>query len=156
VKTILFLCSLLLAAHCSHAQGGAPIKATATMHPDGTRSTTVTDPEKRTTEETLLDASGKTIRRIVYPLDDRNQPRGAIVHDAKGKIVYKSKYLRDSADRIQEETIMSETGETIRRRVYTYGANNKVSGVDEYDANGVLIPRAVKPSPGRPDKKKKR
>jgi hypothetical protein len=78
------------------------------------------------------------------------------VHDAKGKIVYKSKYLRDSADRIQEETIMSETGETIRRRVYTYGANNKVSGVDEYDANGVLIPRAVKPSPGRPDKKKKR
>jgi hypothetical protein len=122
-------------------------------------STTVTDPEKRTTEETLLDSQGKTIRKIVYPLDDRDQPRGALVYDAKGKLVYKSRYQRDAEERIAEETVMNEAGATIRRRVYTYGTGNKVTNVDEYDANGALIPRAAtaKPTPpARPDKKKKR
>ena len=136
---------------------GTTIKATATMHPDGTRSTTVTDPDKRTTEETWLDASGKTLRRIVYPLDERDMPAGANVFDKNGKLTYKSTYTRDSADRIGDETIYSANGQMLRRRVYQYDARNKISGVEEYDAKGTLIPRAVeKTSPARPDKKKKR
>ena len=156
VRTLpLLLVSAILLCH-AQAQSDAPIKATTTMHADGTRSTTVTNPETRTTEETLLDSNGKTIRRIVYALDERDLPTGATVYDKAGKVTYKSTYKRDTADRISEEAIVSANGQPLRRRVYSYGANNKISGVDEYDSNGALIPRAVKTSPGRPDKKKKR
>ena len=153
---LILLGAAVLGSGSAQAQSDAPIKATATMHADGTRSQTVTDPEKRTTEETLLDSNGKTIRRIVYPLDDRDLPTGATVYEKDGKISYRAAYKRDSADRISEETILAPNGQTLRRRVYAYGANNKISGVEEYDSNGALIPRAVKTSPGRPDKKKKR
>ncbi|HEX8312250.1 MAG TPA: hypothetical protein VF614_13090 [Chthoniobacteraceae bacterium] len=152
----LLLVSAAILSH-AHAQSDAPIKATTTMHADGTRSTTVTNPDARTTEETLLDSGGKTIRRIVYALDERDLPTGATIYEKDGKMSFKSTYKRDSADRISEETILSANGQTLRRRVYSYGANNKISGVDEYDSNNALIPRApVKTSPARPDKKKKK
>src|SRR5688572_22414853 len=75
---------------------GNAIKATMTTHPDGTRSTLVVDPEKQTAEQTQQDANGKTLSRVVYPLDARNQPLGAITYDAKGAVLYKSSYKRDA------------------------------------------------------------
>ena len=45
-------------------------------------------------------------------------------------------------------------GQFLRKRVYSYGTKNKVSRVDEYDANGVLI--APPPRAGVADKKKRK
>ena len=136
------------------AQESGAIKATTTLHPDGTQTVTVTDPEKRTTEETLQTSQGKVLRKTTYLLDDSNQPLGAIAYDAKGGILYRASYKRDGMNRIDEETISGPDGQMIRRRVYTFGANNKVTRVDEYDAKGNLLVPPKKTS-GRPDKKKR-
>jgi hypothetical protein len=140
-------------AHGQLTRGDA-IKATTTVHPDGTRSTLLVNPEAQSAEETFYDSGGKVTGKTVYPLDGQNQPIGAISYNAKGAVVTKSSYQRDAAGRISEETITSSTGQFLRRRVYSYGATNKVSRVDEYDANGALI--APPPRAWTPEKKKKR
>jgi hypothetical protein len=149
--------SALLVLFAALAQAQAPIRATTTLHPDGNRTTTIVDPEKMTAEETLTDAKGKTLRKVTYLLDEQNQPLGSIAYDAKGTILYRASYKRDAAGRIEEENISSAEGEFIRKRVYVYGAQNKVINAIEYDAQGRVIPKARKAtavSPGRPDKKK--
>lgn len=154
----LILC--LAAAPLAQAQltRGDAIKATTTVQADGSRSTLVVNPEAQSAEETFYDTAGKVTRKIVYPLDAQNQPIGAINYDAKGAIIAKSSYVRDELGRISEETITSPAGQMLRRRVYAYATQNKISRIDEYDANGVLIVPA-KPEIRRatiPDKKKRK
>lgn len=148
---------LLLAVPLAQAQlsKGDAIKATTTVHADGTRSTLVVNPEAQSAEETHYDLAGKVTQRITYPLDGRNQPIGAITYNAKDQIVAKSSYKRDESGRIAEETITNASGAFLRRRQYSYSTQNKISRIDEYDANGVLIapPRPV--SAAKPDKKKR-
>jgi hypothetical protein len=155
VKRLAVLIITAATAAALGQEGGAPIKVAITTHGDGTRTSTVTDPEKHTTEETLTDHAGKTIRKTIYKLDDRNQPTGATVYESKGRILYTSAYQRDGADRIAEEVITSPAGQLLRRRVYSYGAKNKVARVDEFDGAGNLLIPPQKQSPGRPDKKKR-
>src|SRR4051812_4539932 len=97
------LTALPFAATLLQAQDS--IKATTTVHDDGTQTNTVMDPEKRTTEETLQTKQGKVLRKTTYLLDDRNQPLGAIVYDAKGTVLYRSSYKRYGMNRIDEETV---------------------------------------------------
>jgi hypothetical protein len=156
-KALLLALSFALAATASlSAQDGA-IKATTTLHPDGTQSDTVFDPEKRTAEETTRTSAGKTLRKITYLLDDQNQPLGSMTYDAKGTLLFRATYKRDGAGRIDEETISSATGQMMRRRVYSYGPNNKVIKLDEYDGNGNLVARPTKQTQSRakPDKKRR-
>lgn len=147
---------LLAAAPLASAQftKGDAIKATTTVHSDGTRSTLLVNPEIQSAEETFYDVGGKVTGKIVYPLDPQNQPIGAITYNAKGVVIAKSSYKRDASGRIGEETITSAAGQFLRRRIYSYSTQNKISRVDEYDANGVLI--APPPRAAVADKKKKR
>ena len=133
---------------------GDAIKATTTVHPDGTKSTLVVNPEAQSAEEMFYDIGGKVTQKIVYPLDPQNQPIGAITYNAKGTVIAKSSYQRDAAGRIGEETITSAAGQFLRRRVYSYSTQNKISRVDEYDANGVLI--APAPTAAVAGKKKRK
>ncbi len=132
---------------------GDAIKATTTVHADGSRSTLVVNPEAQSAEETFYDTAGKVTQKIVYPLDGQNQPIGAINYSAKGAVIAKSSYQRDAYGRISEETITSATGQFLRRRVYSYGVQNKVLRVDEYDENGVLI---APPKAAAPERKKRK
>jgi hypothetical protein len=159
VKIFAFIICLA-AAPLARAQltKGDAIKATTTVHSDGTKSTLLVNPEAQSAEETFYDSGGKVTQKIVYPLDPQNQPIGAITYNAKGAVVAKSSYQRDAYGRIGEETITSGTGQFLRKRVYSYGTQNKISRVDEYDANGVLIappPRATSKT-AVAEKKKKR
>jgi hypothetical protein len=159
VKSFLLIFTVAFAslAQAQLTKGDA-IKATTTVHPDGTRSTLVVDPSKATAEEIFYDGGQRVLRKIVYPLDAQNQSIGAITYDAKGTIVSKSSYKRDETGRIAEETITSNSGQFLRRRVYSYSSQNRISRVDEFDATGQQImppPRAAKTSPGRPDKKRR-
>ena len=114
------------------------------------------EPVAQSAEETFYDIGGKVTQKIVYPLDPQNQPIGAITYTAKGAVIAKSSYQRDASGRIGEETITSAAGQFLRRRVYSYSTQNKISRVDEYDANGVLIAPPVPPKAAVADKKKKR
>ena len=148
--------SLLLLSPVSLFAQYDTIKASTTFHPDGTQTNSVFDPEKRTTEETTLTKQGKVLRKVIYLLDDRNQPLGAVVYDGKGTVLYRSSYKRDGMGRIDEENVSSNDGKPLRRRVYTYGGNNKIARVDEFDPAGNLIvqPSKTNQSRGRRDKKR--
>ena len=151
-RLVLFL---TLAAAEACAQDYAPIKAVTTVHGDGSKSATVTNPDAGTMEEAVTDAAGKLLRKVVYQLNETGQPKNAIFYDAKGKITTKATYERDGADRIGRETIFSANDIVLRKRIYHYDAKNRVSGIDEFDSDGRPIPKAVRVSPGRPDKKKR-
>jgi hypothetical protein len=146
------LLTVVLAAWPARAQSNGVLRATTTLHPDGTRTVSIVDPDKHSSEETDQDANGKILRKTTYLLDDRSQAFGSITYDAKGVILYRTSYRRDNMGRIDEESITTAAGQPLRRRVYTYGAGNKVTNIEEFDANGnpVVPPRAA-----RADKKKR-
>jgi len=154
VQPLAFLL-ILLAAPLARAQftRGDAIKATTTVHSDGTRSTMLVNPETQSAEAIYYDLGGKVTQKIVYPLDGQNQPVGSVSYNAKGAIVAKSSYVRDGSGRISEETLTAANGQFLRKRVYSYSTKNKISRVDEYDANGVLL---TPPRAAVPDKKRKR
>ncbi|MGV3530818.1 MAG: hypothetical protein ACO1QR_00505 [Chthoniobacteraceae bacterium] len=157
-RAIFLVLSVVIASAAPMSAQDGAIKATTTAHPDGTQSDTIFDPEKRTAEETTRTKAGKVLRKITYLLDDQNQPLGSMTYDAKGTLQFRASYKRDGMGRIDEETISNPNGQLIRRRVYTYGANNKVIKLEEFDANGNRVEKrpTTNQSRGIPDKKKNR
>lgn len=114
------------------------IKETTRVFPDKSTATTVTDPEKRTSEETYRDAAGKVLRRTVYPLNDQNFARGAIHYDAKGVLVYKEVYVYDVTGRITESKLFTRDNQPKGKLVFVYD-NNNVARIEDYDEFGNLI-----------------
>jgi hypothetical protein len=120
------------------------IKATTLVFPDRSTATTITDPDKHTSEQTVRDASGKVLRRTVYPLNDRNFARGAIHYDAKGVVVYKEVYVFDYAGRITESKLFTKDNQPKGKLVFIYEGENKAR-IEDYDEFGNLItPAATK------------
>jgi antitoxin component YwqK of YwqJK toxin-antitoxin module len=132
-----------LGSATAHAQG--VIRAKSTFYQDGSRSSTIVDPDKMTAEETVTDAKGKVLRKVTYVLDETEQPIGSITYDPKGNVMYRASFKRDANGRVAEENISSAEGVFLRKRVYVYGAQNKVANVIEYDAEGhVITPATVR------------
>ncbi len=142
--------ALLCAAITASAQDSyGTIRATTKLRPDGTTSTTITDPEKRTAEETISDANRKVLRKTTYILGERDISIGAIFADAKGKVIYKASYVRDGAGRVIETAFTSPEDKYLGKRIFVYGAGDAVARVEDYDAQGRLIARpaaATKPT----------
>jgi hypothetical protein len=156
MKALLVL--LLLAAPLACAEEYGAIKATTKLRGDGSTSTTILDPEKKTAEETITLPGGKVQRKVTYFMDDRNFAYGAIFYDGAGNIIYKAGYKRDERGRVTESSFTSKDGRYLGKRVFQYTSGDQASLVEDYDAAGKLIPANVpKPvGPGIPDKKKKR
>ena len=154
--TAIFLASLLLAAPLTRAQNEVygTIKATTKLRPDGSKSTTIVDPEKRTAEETITDAGGKPTRKITYLMGDGDLAVGAIFCDAKSKVIYRASYKRDSYGHIAESSFTSPDGKYLGKRLFFYGAGDKVARIEDYDANGQLI-SAPQDSTGKSAKKRR-
>jgi len=158
VRKVFLPITALLLAPLLHAfgQGEAAgvIKATTKLWEDGSKSTTIVDPDQRTAEETVTNAAGKTLRKITYLLDERNFALGAIHYDAKGGIRYKETYTRDAADHVIESAYAGPDGRALGRRVFVY-RGDKLTGVEDYDAQGNKITPAQPASQARPDKHKR-
>jgi hypothetical protein len=156
VKTpaLLFL-TVLLAASVAHAQESyGTIRVTTKMLEGGFKSTTILDPEKHTAEETLVDAGGKTVKKITYLLGDRDLSIAAIFADGKGNVTYKASYQRDAAGRVTESSFTSPDGRYLGKRIFTYGVGDKVIEMKDFDAQGRLISPAPTAS-GKPAKKRR-
>jgi hypothetical protein len=150
VKILTLVFALLCAATLARAQENyGTIRSTTKMFEDGSKSTTLMDPEKRTAEETTYDAKGKVTRKITYLLGDGDLSIGAIFYDAKGNVTYKASYKRDGSGRVIESTFTSPDEKYLGKRRFIYGAGSKTS-VEDYDANGALITRAQPTSGARP------
>jgi len=112
------------------------IHATTVLHEDGTRTVTITDPEKHTSEASTYDGRDKVLQKIVYALDDQNQVVTGVVYTADNKPVFKAAYKRDDSNRISEEDDYTMDDQLIRRFVYEFGGNGKVVRIRAYDSQG--------------------
>jgi hypothetical protein len=128
------------------------IKATTKLRPDGSRATTIVDPDKRTAEETVTDSGGHILKKTVFLLEERNFAHAAIHYDAKGSIRYKENYKRDGADRISESILFSKDDAPLGRRVFQYDTRGRAE-IQDYDASGNLI---VRPQTAKPVNKRRR
>ena len=121
-----------------NAPPSGAIKATTLVFPDRSTATTITDPEKRTTVETVRDASGRVMRRTVFPLNDQNFARGAIHYNAKGVVIYKEVYVFDDAGRITVSKLFTRDNQPKGKRVFVYESDTKAR-IEDYDEFGNLI-----------------
>jgi hypothetical protein len=152
----LLLTALLLAAPFLRAQETyGTIKATTKLRPDGSSTTTIVDPEKHTAEETVNDAAGKPLKKITYLLGDRDLAVGAIFADAKGNVIYKVSYQRDAYGHVVESSFTAPDGRYLGKRIFVFGAGDKVTEMQDYDANGQLIAPAAPAITGKPEKKRR-
>jgi len=146
----LFFASLLLVGPLAQAQETyGTIRSTTKLRPDGSKSTTVLDPDKRTAEETIYDARDKPMKKITYLLGEKDLAIGAIFADGKGNVSYKASYQRDGYGRVVESSFTSPDGRHLGKRVFSYGAGDKVTLMQDYDAQGQLI------TPAQPVKKRR-
>jgi hypothetical protein len=147
-----FLATLFVAAPLLRAQESfGTIRATTKLRADGSKSTTILDPDKRTAEETITDAKDKPMRKITYVLGERDLAIGAIFADGKGNVQYKVSYQRDAYGHVIESSFTSPDGRYLGKRVFVYGVGDTVAQVQDYDAKGQLIT-----PPGGSTAKKKR
>jgi hypothetical protein len=152
----LFLLLLSLAvAPCSFGQGEstAMIKARTKFLEGGMKSSTIVDPEQRTAVETLTDAKDRVLKKTTFMLDERNLAFAAIHYDGKGNIRYKETYQRDGAGNVVETKFTGADDKPLGRRVFNFHGNS-VASIDDYDAQGKLMPKQTKIGPGKPDKKR--
>lgn len=108
MKTFVYtlLCAGALPFFCAHAQdenGGGTVKVTTRLMPDGTKVVMKTDVEAHTMEATTLDGADKTKQRIVYALDEQDQPISGTVYAPNGRAVFKCAYRHDALGRVTEE-----------------------------------------------------
>jgi hypothetical protein len=123
------------------------IHAITTLHEDGTKTVTITDPDKRTSEASTYDARDKLIQKIIYALDDNNRPATGVVYAKDNSPVLKTVYKHDDMNRLSEEDDYTMDDQLIRRFVYEFGPNGKVSRIRAFDAQG----NELQQSPARKD-----
>jgi hypothetical protein len=119
-----------------------PIRVTNREYPDGSGSSREMDPSKSKSVETFYDSSRRMTHKVIYKLDERQQPLSAIFYNAKGIVYQKSTFRLDGEDRIIQEVIYDAKDNLIGTKNYSYGTRNGraiVVNVDTYDSNGNLI-----------------
>jgi hypothetical protein len=112
------------------------IHAITTLHPDGTRTVAITDPDKHTSEADTYTANNKLIEKIIYALDENNLPATSVVYTSDNRPAFKAVYKRDDFNRVSEEDDYTMDDQLLRRFVYELGADGKVVRVRAYDAQG--------------------
>lgn len=142
MKIPAFLFALLLLAPAdARAQG--TIRATTRVLPDGSTLNAVTDPAKRTREETIADTTGKVKSKTIFFLNEQNFARGCTHLDGKGNIRYKEAYKFDYSGRITESKLYSADDRPLGRRVFVY-AGKSAARIEDYDVNGNRVATGVR------------
>jgi len=154
--TLFLLGSLVATSFVSAQETYGTIRATTKLRPDGSKSTTILDPDKHTAEETITDASNKVMRKTTYLLGEKDIATGAIFYNAKGDMVYKATYTRDGAGHVTEAAFNAPDGRYLGKRVFVYtGTNDTTAQVIDYDANGQQIAQAQPVAPKAAGKKRR-
>ena len=121
------------------------IKVTSTVYPDKSRTDMQSNLAEGTAEAKTYDAAGKLTQRMTYKLDEKGQPTEGVAYSEKGAALFKFEYTRDASGRISEERDSTASGTLLRRLVYRFGTDGKVSGIDAYDAEGRPLSAASGP-----------
>lgn len=130
------------------------IKATTTMHADGSRTEDTINPYERVHTAVTYNAGDKVTRRVVYALDENNLATSATVSDGSGTVIYKAEYKRNFQNLVSEERNFTASGDFIRRLVYSYDTSGQMTRIDTYDIQGQLIDSAGKGIKKKPQRRR--
>lgn len=150
---ILFSALFLVTALASAQESYGTIRSTTKLRPDGSSVTTVKDPEKQTSVETVSNSAGKVLRKTTYLLGVQDRYVGAIFSDAADKVIYKASYEYDASGRMTVSTFTSPDDRYLGKRLFIYGTGD-AARIEDYDAKNQLI--AKPEAAGKPDTSKKR
>ncbi len=139
MKRLAFAALALLAAAAVAGAEEANIKVTSVVHPDGSKTDTITNFAERTSEERLVNQAGKVLRRTIFTLDDEGRQNGGVVYGPDNKPLSRFQFVRDAMGNIIEHRDYTVKGEVIQRKIYRLSGEGKVLGIDTYDKNGTLV-----------------
>jgi hypothetical protein len=112
------------------------IHAVTELHEDGTKTVTVTDPDKHSSESTTYTANEKIIERVVCVLDDNNSPVSGTIYGPDNQPAFKAIYKHDDFNRLVEEDDFTLDDQLMRRFTYDFGPDGKVVRVHAFDSQG--------------------
>jgi len=155
VKTLFFprllalaLAGLLASTASSPAQeGGAPLKVTTTIHPDGSRTDTQKDLDARISESKTYNTSQKLVQRVVFTLDDQGRELEGTCYDAKNKITSRVSYRYDAFGFVGEVLEKAPDGTLLRRNIFHRDPNGRITGTDIFDGQGNPLNAKATPNP---------
>jgi len=112
------------------------IHAVTAIHPDGSMTVTITDPDKHSSESSTYDAARKLMERVVYTLDENNLVVSGTVYGRGNVAAFKTVYKHDDANRICEEDDYTLDDQLLRRFTYEFAGDGKLLRVHAYDSQG--------------------
>jgi hypothetical protein len=112
------------------------IHAITALHDDGSKTVTITDPDKHSSEASTYDARDHLIEKVVYVLDENNLPVSGTVSGPDGAPAFKAVYKHDDFNRISEEDDYTLDNQLLRRFTYEFGPDGKLRKIHGYDSQG--------------------
>ncbi len=96
------------------------VRGKTILHPDGTQTKSVSDPNTRQLEQKTYDANEVLIIRRHYQLNERGQPVMGNIYDGSDNLIARSQSVIDSFGRIQEERLSNLNGEVFQQIIHEY------------------------------------
>jgi hypothetical protein len=88
------------------------------IHPDESRTQDKRDINNKILEKRTLDKNGVLLMKSLFQLNASGKAINGLVYDGRNRLLYRSEFVYDSADRLQEERIFEPDGTPVRRLVY--------------------------------------
>ena len=107
------------------AQTGDVVIGKTIIHPDGTKTESVTDPNTREMEQKTFDANGILLMRRLYQLNERSLPVMGNVYDGAGNLIARAQSYFDDFGRLKEERLSNLQGEVFQQVVHDYDEKGK-------------------------------
>ena len=88
------------------------------IHPDETRTVSKQDLNNKIREKQTLDKHGTLLMKSIFQLSTSGKPLNGLVYDGRGQLLYRSEFIYDRANEVQEERVFSANGQPVRRLIY--------------------------------------
>jgi len=88
------------------------------IHPDETRTVSKQDINNKLREKRTLDKNGILLMKSIFQLNAQGGPVNGIVYDGRNRLLYRSEFTYDAADRLEEERVFDANGTLVRRLFY--------------------------------------
>jgi hypothetical protein len=122
-----FFAFFLLVYVLPHASGRdvGTVEGKSILHPDGSRTESVRDPNTREMEQRTFDGNGVLIVRKLYRLNEQDQPVMGHIYDGSGTLKARAQSFFDAFGRLKEERLSNLEGEVFQQIVHEYDKNGK-------------------------------
>ncbi len=109
----------------AYAQSGDIVSGKTIIHPDGTKTESVNDPNTREMEQKTFDANGVLLLRRLYQLNEKSLPVMGNIYDGSGNLIARTQSYFDAFGRLKEERLSNLQGEVFQQVVHDYDEKGK-------------------------------